>query len=239
MGDYLRQKLSKNKYKIHLINIFKNIKMKQFYLIIPVLFIPFLAFGQNVGVGTTTPKNTLDVEGGMTVGAAYSGTETAPTNGMLIEGNVAIGKTTATEELDVNGRIAAKGYKNTILTAEGTSMITMSAVNTWTDVTDLSLTFTLDEPTTVIPSFSMSLQNNSGGYLATLRIDIDGTGYSPTLHKFDGGEFHTLTNQHTAELAAGSHTIKIQYYIFASGPYQNTPNEFQERKLQVLIFGAN
>jgi len=49
-----------------------------------------------VGIGTTTPKNKLDVEGGLVVGATYSGTNTAPTNGLLVEGNTGIGTTTVT-----------------------------------------------------------------------------------------------------------------------------------------------
>ena len=48
----------------------------------------------NVGIGTTAPKNKLDVEGGQVIGATYSGTNTAPTNGLLVEGNVGIGTTT-------------------------------------------------------------------------------------------------------------------------------------------------
>jgi hypothetical protein len=44
----------------------------------------------NVGIGTSIPINKLDVEGGVAVGANYSGTRTAPTNGMIIEGNVGI-----------------------------------------------------------------------------------------------------------------------------------------------------
>jgi len=45
----------------------------------------------NLGVGTTTPQNTLDVEGGMAIGSSYSGTAAAPANGMIVEGNVGIG----------------------------------------------------------------------------------------------------------------------------------------------------
>ncbi len=47
----------------------------------------------NVGLGTTTPQNKLDVEGGAVIGATYSGTNAAPANGLLVEGNVGIGNT--------------------------------------------------------------------------------------------------------------------------------------------------
>jgi hypothetical protein len=43
-----------------------------------------------VGIGAT-PVNRLDVEGGAVIGATYSGTNTAPTNGLLVEGIVGIG----------------------------------------------------------------------------------------------------------------------------------------------------
>ena len=59
----------------------------------------------NVGIGTTTPQNKLDVEGGQVIGATYSGTNTAPTNGLLVEGNVGIGTTSPDYRLQVNGTI--------------------------------------------------------------------------------------------------------------------------------------
>ncbi|MFH1958503.1 MAG: hypothetical protein ABIJ15_08530 [bacterium] len=57
----------------------------------------------NVGIGTTNPQNKLDVEGAVAIGAGYSGTNQAPTNGLLVEGNVGIGTTTPNYKLDVNG----------------------------------------------------------------------------------------------------------------------------------------
>jgi len=45
----------------------------------------------NVGIGTTTPANKLDVEGGAVIGTTYSGANAAPANGLLVEGNVGIG----------------------------------------------------------------------------------------------------------------------------------------------------
>ena len=60
----------------------------------------------NFGVGTTTPVNRMDVEGGLAVGTTYSGTNTAPTNGAIVEGNVGIGTATTVNKLDVEGGVA-------------------------------------------------------------------------------------------------------------------------------------
>ncbi len=39
-----------------------------------------------IGIGTNTPVNKLDVEGGMVIGASYSGTTSAPANGLSVQG---------------------------------------------------------------------------------------------------------------------------------------------------------
>ena len=76
-----------------------------------------LAFmGGNVGIGTYGPKNKLDVEGGAAIGNGYSGTKTAPDNGLLVEGKVGIGTSEPGAKLDVRGdivlRTAADGSGN-------------------------------------------------------------------------------------------------------------------------------
>ena len=55
----------------------------------------------NIGLGTYFPKNKLDVGGAMVVGAAYSGNNTAPQNGLLVQGNAGIGKNNPSFKLDV------------------------------------------------------------------------------------------------------------------------------------------
>ncbi|MBL0082375.1 MAG: hypothetical protein IPP37_08025 [Saprospiraceae bacterium] len=57
----------------------------------------------NIGLGTTSPVNRLDVEGGVVIGINYSGTNTAPTNGLLVEGNLGLGTTSPVNKLDVEG----------------------------------------------------------------------------------------------------------------------------------------
>jgi hypothetical protein len=78
----------------------------------------------NVGIGTTTVNNRLDVEGGAAIGATYSGTNTAPTNGAIIEGNVGIGTNAPAARLDVNGTSVFRGYTS----INRTSAITSASV---------------------------------------------------------------------------------------------------------------
>lgn len=47
-----------------------------------------------LGIGTTSPASQLDVEGGAAIGATYSGTTAAPTNGLTVQGLVGIGTAT-------------------------------------------------------------------------------------------------------------------------------------------------
>ncbi len=59
----------------------------------------------NVGILTVTPKNKLDVQGGIAIGSTYAGIKVAPLNGAIIFGKVGIGTATPTEKLDVVGNI--------------------------------------------------------------------------------------------------------------------------------------
>lgn len=50
----------------------------------------------NLGIGVATPVNKLDVEGAVAIGASYSGTSTAPTNGLIVEGGFGVGTASVT-----------------------------------------------------------------------------------------------------------------------------------------------
>jgi hypothetical protein len=59
------------------------------------------AANDRVGIGVASPQNKLDVEGAAVIGATYSGTNFAPANGLLVEGNVGIGTTSPGKTLEV------------------------------------------------------------------------------------------------------------------------------------------
>lgn len=58
----------------------------------------------NVGIGNIYPKNKLDIEGATVIGSNYAGTEEAPSEGLLVEGNVGIGTYPSTK-LEIKGDI--------------------------------------------------------------------------------------------------------------------------------------
>jgi hypothetical protein len=62
--------------------------------------------GGNLGIGTNNPQNKLDVEGGVAIGSTYSGTNSAPTNGLLVEGTVGIGTNNPQQKLHIAGTSA-------------------------------------------------------------------------------------------------------------------------------------
>ncbi len=61
--------------------------------------------GDNVGLGTDSPKNTLDISGNMVVGRQYAGQQFAADDGLLVEGKLGVGVETAEEEIHVNGNV--------------------------------------------------------------------------------------------------------------------------------------
>jgi hypothetical protein len=97
-----------------------------------------ITYNGNVGIGTTSPKNKLDVEGGVAIGATYSGTNTAPSNGAIIEGNVGIGTTSPTAKLHLPAGVATAGGSSLKITA-GVGLTTPESGAIFFDGVDLFL----------------------------------------------------------------------------------------------------
>lgn len=67
----------------------------------------------NVGIGTSTPVNKLDVYGASAIGSSYAGALSAPADGAIIEGAVGIGVTAPAAKLDVKDTGEQLRLKNT------------------------------------------------------------------------------------------------------------------------------
>jgi uncharacterized protein YaiE (UPF0345 family) len=65
----------------------------------------------------------LDVEGAAVIGATYSGTNTAPSNGLLVEGNVGIGTASPLQTLVVVGTVNITDSLNVSGTVQATTFI--------------------------------------------------------------------------------------------------------------------
>ena len=86
-----------------------------------------------VGIGGVTPVNKLDVEGGAVIGATYSGTNTGPTNGLLVEGSIGIGNTSPSQKAHITGSIRVTGGYYDSNNDPGTSGQVLSSTVTGTD----------------------------------------------------------------------------------------------------------
>jgi hypothetical protein len=95
-------------------------KIKPIFLFSFSLFLLFdsgWVKAQGLGVGTAAPVSKLDVNGNLTVGATYAGTNAAPANGAIIQGNVGIGLTAP------NGRLHLYEATGTTVTSTAGTLI--------------------------------------------------------------------------------------------------------------------
>ena len=142
----------------------------------------------NVGIGVINPQSKIDVEGSLAVGATYSGTTAAPTNGAIIEGNVGIGTSAPDVPL----------------------VVSTAAVATFTGIAR----FLAPNNTTSGNASSMTIGvANSTNNAAQLRFHYNGSGSAA--NRLDFG-FSGNTNAVVSVLAGG--TITIQSYTVATLP---------------------
>lgn len=156
--------------------------------------------------------------------------------------NVGIDEPNPSEKLDVNGRIVAKGYKNTIYEAGGINagqvFISQGPMgpNFWQDFPDLSITFTLDTATTVLNSYKISMSSGGGTFMVT-RLVIDNVVVDRTVYSTSSNYFYN-NSLYVSELAAGSHTIKVQFRTNGGGENNPAANDWHNRFLQILVWGG-
>ena len=166
-----------------------------------------------IGNGVVTPTNMLDVKGALSVGAGFAGVNTAPTNGLLVQGNVGIGTTSpvAGEEIQIGSaastpqeKISGNWYTGGTATTTKPQLLiepaTVGTSNAWsTSGTGLGVNapsgFSGNLIDTQIAGSEKFRVDNSGNAVASGLIEANGgtayissTGfYGPTVNVTTGG----------------------------------------------------
>lgn len=80
-------------------------------------------FVGDVGIGTVAPLNPLDVAGGAVIGSGFAGVETAPANGLAIEGNLGVGTVPSGADVHVKNALANVNVKVQTDKADGVATL--------------------------------------------------------------------------------------------------------------------
>jgi hypothetical protein len=125
--------------------------------------------GQNTGIGTTSPNDTLGVGGNMAIGAyAYTNTA-APANGLIVQGNVGIGSPNPGGNIDVGtGTVCINHVCDSTWPSSSTANALASATTT-VNVSSATAP-TSGQVLTATSSTAATWQAASGGGLSIDRI---------------------------------------------------------------------
>ncbi|MFA5877415.1 MAG: immunoglobulin-like domain-containing protein [Candidatus Paceibacterota bacterium] len=135
-----------------------------------------VASGGNVGIGEAVPGSKLSVSGGATIGATYD-TTAAPTNGLLVEGNVGIGTTNPLAVLDVRSSTGVMGIMNTATVVVGnTAQISLLPATAFTGAyaTGPAIKGYLENASTYATAITLNPYNGSTGQFEGMRITSTG-----------------------------------------------------------------
>lgn len=105
----------------------------------------------------------------------------------------------------------------------------------WVDVPNTAVTFTLDREARVLAAYSINVQPDSvpnNSFVAT-RLVIDGTPSASSgshFQPFAGGDANVnLNGNHVGDLAAGSHTVTLQWKLAGPAPaWSNCPTGWND-----------
>ncbi|MFZ2664062.1 MAG: glycine-rich domain-containing protein [Patescibacteria group bacterium] len=138
-----------------------------------------------VGIKTTSPKNALDVSGGMALGS-YAGVNTSPIDGLIISGSVGIGTISPNDTLDVNGSIIATALQDS-------GKITRLSLGLLTESMEI------DNMEYASDSSVQSTYTSSGGITSATGGTISTSG-SATIHTFTTGGTLWVSGSGAAEV---------------------------------------
>lgn len=133
-----------------------------------------------LGIGTESPENQVSVNGNMSVGSTYAGSNAAPLNGLLVEGKVGVNTNSPTENLHVNGNTLITGNVTTTI-IEGCGSVPLGGILMWN--------------TTSIPAGFVVCNGNGGSAINGIDIpDLQGRFLVSTGKSTDGTTTYARTN---------------------------------------------
>jgi hypothetical protein len=136
--------------------------------------------------------NSGDFNGGVAIGSSYAGVDTAPTNGLIVQGNVGIGTTSSSTALTVNGtaNIGALQLNSVQVPLNPGGRLTLSS-NTpvmTTDVTAATTIYYADYVNDTVPIYNGTnwIEYSLGGQIS-LALDSNSahSGYQQSAKLFD------------------------------------------------------
>ena len=177
------------------------------------------AKAQNVGIGQATPVSKLDVSGGLTVGATYSGANAAPANGAIIQDDVGIGTAAPAHRLHVVGDVRFQGdfiNQEIVGAHEGTVQAVPFTNGTFNPLTGTTVSITpadgngVNNSGVLITGFARVFGGNiSGGtsslagYFMILERDDNPAFTAPTILTYTSGTCYIRTPNGLGSAAIG------------------------------------
>ena len=158
-------------------------------------------------------------------------------------GNVGIGTTGPSEVLDVNGNLRVRGdiiadaMRFPLFTAGGEDSVTLSRANKWADLPGLSLRLKFQATTPLLAYFQVSMAGGNSHLVLRLMIDNKIQSQSNTL--MGNTAFWSPSNLCMTTLPKGTHAIKVQYRTPKGGTSAPAGNDYHNRILSILVFGAS
>lgn len=168
----------------------------------------------NIGIGTNSQKNKLDIEGSMAIGSSYSGSLTAPNDGLIVQGNAGFGvHTNIKHPVQVTGNVFSSEHFIGAVTMGAVDDATNAVVNIiGNSIGTTSLIDITYQPST--NDIDFAVDNNSASFNANqiLSDPIDDT------NKLSGR--YLVYNGNSAQVEWASPT----YGLLEVLPINNTAN---------------
>lgn len=160
--------------------------------------------------------------------------------------NVGVGTTSPQAKLDVNGAVKATSFVGPGILLQAINLSAADFItntsNTWSDVPNLTSTFTTTVPVTV-DVVASGLYRTMNSAIGNIRLVINGVEVAGDYIQQAGAgtTFHTNTSINWAQsLAAGTHTIKVQWRNEnATGSFDqgwNDSGRVLNRRLKVMVY---